>query len=150
MNFYEVGYYDWESSPITTLCHDKSFTRDEFNEILLQAYVKANDIVKKVHQEWFDEWLEDMIQKDEELDKDYIEDMKYKPDVSELNPKVVEILVSEYDFKYINIIQSFVPSYLSIIPRDGDPESSCELINLIRNRFLVVEERDKKLNKILK
>ena len=149
MNFYEVGYLDWESTPITTLCHDKSFTKDEFNEILLQAYVKANDILKKSHQEWFNDWLEDVIQKDQKLDPGYIDDMRYKPEVSELNHKVIDILLSEYGFKNISITQRFIPNN-STITNVENSGYKCELVDMIKNRFLVVEEIDNKLQKILK
>jgi hypothetical protein len=147
MNFYEVGYSDWEASPITTLCHDKEFTEEEFNEILLQAYVKANEQLKISHKEWFNEWLEEQIQADKELDEDYIEDMRYKPRVSEINYNVIEILINEFGFKNIDIKQKFIPFDSEIL---DESNTSCEYINLIRNRFLVVEERDKKLNKVLK
>lgn len=147
MNFYEVGYSDWESTPVTTLCHVEEFKTEEFNEILLQAYVKADIKLKKDHNEWFNEWLEEQIQSDKELDKDYIDDMRYQPRVSELNYNVIEILIEEYEFKHINITQKFIPSNLEILDEN---QTSCEHINSIRNRFLVVEERDKKLSKVLK
>jgi hypothetical protein len=147
MNFYQVGYSDWESTPITTLWHIEEFTTEEFNEILLQAYVKADIKLKKSHNEWFDEWLEDQIQADKELDKDYIGDMRYKPRVSELNYNVIDILIEEYGFQNINITQKFIPFDLEIL---DETQTSCEHINAIRRRFLVVEERDKKLNKVLK
>lgn len=147
MNFYEVGYSDWESTPVTTLCHAEEFTTEEFNEILLQAYVKADIKLKRDHNEWFNEWLEEQIQSDKELDKDYIDDMRYQPRVSELNYNVIEILIEEYEFKHINITQKFIPSNLEILDEN---QTSCEHINSIRNRFLVVEERDKKLSKVLK
>jgi hypothetical protein len=147
MNFYEVGYSDWESTPVTTLCHVEEFTTEEFNEILLQAYVKADIKLKKDHNEWFNEWLEEQIQSDKELDRDYIDDMRYQPRVSELNYNVIEILIEEYEFKHINITQKFIPLNLEILDEN---QTSCEHINSIRNRFLVVEERDKKLNKVLK
>jgi len=147
MNFYEIGYSDWEALPVTTLWHDEEFTTEEFNEILLQAYVKANEKLKISHKEWFDEWLEEKIQADKELDEDYIEDMRYKPRVSELNYNVIEILIKEHGFKNIDIKQKFIPFDSEIL---DESNASCEYINLIRNRFLVVEERDKKLNKVLK
>jgi hypothetical protein len=147
MNFYEVGYSDWEALPITTLCHDKEFTEEEFNEILLQSYVKANEQLKISHKEWFNEWLEEQIQADKELDENYVEDMRYKPRVSELNYNVIEILINEFGFKNIDIKQKFIPFDSEIL---DESNTSCEYINLIRNRFLVVEERDKKLNKVLK
>jgi hypothetical protein len=147
MNFYEIGYSDYESHPVTILCHDKKFTTEEFNEILLQAYVKANEELKIANKEWFDEWLEEKIQADKELDEGYIEDMRYKPRVSELNYNVIEILIKEHGFKNIDIKQKFIPFDSEIL---DESNTSCEYINLIRNRFLVVEERDKKLNKVLK
>lgn len=147
MNFYEVGYLYWDSSPITTLSHVDYFKEEEFNEILLQAYVKANDVLKSVHTDWFNDWLEEKIQAGKELDSDYIDDMRYKPRVSELNPVVIDILIKEWGFKKLNISQRFIPSDLEIL---DETQTSCEHINAIRRRFLVVEERDKKLNKVLK
>lgn len=147
MNFYEVGYSDWDSSAITTLCHVEEFKTEEFNEILLQAYVKADIKLKRDHNRWFNEWTEEQIQADKEIDKDYIYDMRYQPRVSELNYNVIEILIEEYEFKHINITKKFIPSNLEIL---DETQTSCEHINSIRRRFLVVEERDKKLSKVLK
>lgn len=73
--------------------------------------------------------------------------MRYQPRVSELNHNVIEILIEEYEFQNINITQKFIPSDLEIL---DETQTSCEHINSIRRRFLVVEERDKKLSKVLK
>lgn len=155
MFFYEIGYTTWDESPITILSHIKKFTKDEFNEFVLQAYVKANIIAKKQHNEWFDEWLENKIQNDEELDDDYIDDMRYSPTVSDLNRNVIDILIKEFGFKRLNIQVEFIPSDGSIpigntTKEPTDYNSSCDLLNLIKDRILIIEERDKKINKVLK
>lgn len=154
MFFYEIGYTSWDESPITTLSHSDKFATEEFDEILLQSYVKANSIAKKRHSDWFDEWLEDKIQKDEELDKDYLDDMRYNPNVTELNQIVIDILLKEYGFKKLKIQGDFIPvgSYITPenVPYGSDATSDCEKLNLIRKRITVIEERDKKINKVLK
>ena len=57
MNFYEVGYTTWEECPQIILSHDEVYTQDEFNEILLDAYVEVSKMEEVQHNEWYNEWL---------------------------------------------------------------------------------------------
>jgi hypothetical protein len=148
MFFYEIGYSGWDAKSISTLSHKKKFREDDFREILLKAYVIANEKTEKLHNDWFNDWLEEKVQSDTDIDSQLIEEMIYKPTTCELNQEVIDVLIRDFGFKRINITHKFIPNddYLTV----DDTNSDCDLVNMIRNRFLVTENRDKKINKILK
>lgn len=146
MNFYNIGYYDWEESPYTILAHNDKFSKSDFDEIVLKCYVIANDKLKLAHSEWFNEWLDDVISKDKNLDNDYINDMRYKPCVSELHNEVINTLKSDFNFFDINVQCSFSPTNsFDVLNDDSDDEDLMK----IKHRLTVVEKRDKKIKKIL-
>lgn len=146
--YYKLGYYDWEESPHIVLGHVNQFTESEFNEMVLQCYVLADEESRKNHENWFNEWLEEKIQADESIDEEYIEDMRYKPSISDLYNYAIEYMKNEFGFFELNISQSFIPSNSYNLL--DDENSDDEQLMMIRNRLLVVEKRNKKINNILK
>ena len=38
---YEIGYSDYEGNVTDTICHEKQFSRFEFDSIMVKAYAKA-------------------------------------------------------------------------------------------------------------
>jgi hypothetical protein len=154
MNFYEVGYTTWEECPQIILSHDEVYTKDEFNEILLDAYVEVNKIDEAKHNEWYlGEWQsEENKEKREELGEDWYD---YRPRVSSLYSGVLNYLVDKKGFKNLDIVASFSPSdNYDLVPRKdeelGDTEYIDDALVLLRQRFNTIEPRDKKIDDILK
>jgi hypothetical protein len=157
MNFYEVGYTTWEECPQIILSHEDVYTQDEFNEILLDAYVEVNKKEEANHNEWYlNEWQsEENKEKREELGEDWY---AYRPRVSSLYSGVLNYLVDKKGFKNLDIIASFSPSDNSdLVPRKGeeieeigDMEYVDDALVLLRQRFNTIEPRDKKIDDILK
>jgi hypothetical protein len=153
MNFYEVGYTTWEECPQIILCHEEVYTQDEFNEILLDAYVEVNKRQEKSHNEWYlGEWMkEENKQRREELPDDWY---AYQPRVSSLFSDVISYLTDEKGFKNLDTIASFCPSdNYDLVPKKGeelgDEEYADGALILLRQRFNTIEPRDKKIDDIL-
>jgi hypothetical protein len=153
MNFYGVGYTTWEECPQITLSHEEVYTQEEFNEILLDAYVEVNKRHEKSHNEWYlGEWQsEENKEKREELPDDWY---AYRPRVSSLFRDVLSYLTDEKGFKNLDVIVSFNPSdNYDLVPRKGEELDSMEYIDddliLLRQRFNTIEPRDKKIDDIL-
>jgi hypothetical protein len=154
MNFYEVGYTTWEECPQIILSHDEVYTQEQFNEILLDAYVEVNKIDEAKHNEWYlGEWQsEENKEKREELGEDWYD---YRPRVSSLYSGVLNYLVDKKGFKNLDIVASFSPSdNYDLVPRKdeelGDTEYIDDALTLLRQRFNTIEPRDKKIDDILK
>ncbi len=141
MYFYSIGYTDWEDCPHITLTHTVLYTQDEFNQILLDAYVDVSKISEKLHKEWYDTF-------NDENRKLY---HQYVPRIDNLYSGVIELLRKDYGFKDININAYFMPSNtISIISdEDGDPSDLSEENILLRDRFMKIESRDTKIKDIL-
>ena len=153
MNFYEVGYTTWEECPQIILSHDDLYTQDQFNEILLDAYVEVNKRQEKSHNEWYlGEWQsEENKEKREELPDDFY---AYRPRVSSLFSDVLSYLTEERGFKNLDTVASFSPSdNYDLVPRKeeeiGDTEYIDDALALLRQRFNTIEPRDKKIDDIL-
>lgn len=153
MNFYEVGYTTWEECPQIILSHDKVYTQDEFNEILLDAYVEVSKKDEATHNEWYlGEWQsEENKESREALGEDYY---AYRPSVSSLYSGVLDYLVSEKGFKNLDIVAGFSPSdNYDLVPRKGEDIRDTEYVDdalvLLRQRFNTIEPRDKKIDDIL-
>jgi hypothetical protein len=142
MFFYEIGYSDWESHNATTLWHHIEYEQDQFNQLVLDAYVKASKQKEIEHNEWFEDWVKS--EKDEYL----IDSARYKPSVSDLNHLVVDILISEHGFKNLNIKSSFIP-FESYDLKSEENKSDDEYVTLLKRRFGVVEKRDSIINNII-
>lgn len=147
--YYKLGYHDWEESPHITLAHIKQFTKSEFDEMVLQSYVFADEKLKLANKTWLDEWIDEKVSNDEKLDDDYIDDMKYRPSVGELYHEVINHMMSEYNFFELKIEQSFIPSNCYNLLNPEESDKSDEELMAIHHRLKVVEMRDKKLNKVL-
>ena len=154
MNLYEVGYTTWEECPQIILSHDKVYTKEQFNEILLDAYVEVSKKDEAEHNEWYlGEWQsEENKEKREELPDDWY---AYKPRVSSLYSGVLDYLVDKKGFKNLDIVASFSPSdNYDLIPRKdeelGDMEYADDALALLRQRFNTIEPRDKKIDDVLK
>ena len=153
MNFYEVGYTTWEECPQIILCHDELYTQDQFNEILLDAYVEVNKRQEKSHNEWYlGEWQsEENKKRREELPDDWY---AYQPRVSSLFSDVISYLTDEKEFKNLDTIASFCPSdNYDLVPKKGEELGDMEYVDgaliLLRQRFNTIEPRDKKIDDIL-
>ena len=153
MNFYEVGYTTWEECPQIILSHDKVYTKEQFNEILLDAYVEVSKKDEAEHNEWYlGEWQsEENREKRESLPEDWYD---YRPRVSSLYSGVLDYLVDKKGFKNLDIVASFCPSdNYDLIPRKGeeigDMECADDALTLLRQRFNTIEPRDKKIDDIL-
>ena len=154
MNFYEVGYTTWEECPQIILSHDKVYTKDEFNEILLDAYVEVSKKDEAEHNEWYlGEWQsEENKEKRESLPDDWYD---YRPRVSSLYSGVLDYLVDKKGFKNLDIVASFCPSdNYDLVPRKdeelGDMEYGDDALIMLRQRFNTIEPRDKKIDDILR
>lgn len=160
MFFYEIGYSDWEASPISVLWHPKQFTQKEFDEMVLDCYVKiskakeAEQLKWEVPEQEID--TEGLTEEEIETDKEYTKDLyKYYPRVSDLNSDVIELLINEYGFASPVISASFVADDTAdIVPRETSlrpfkEDIYCEKLKLLRERFNVIEPRDNKINGII-
>ena len=154
MNFYEVGYTTWEECPQIILSHEDVYTQDEFNEILLDAYVEVNKKEEANHNEWYlNDWmLEENKEKRESLPDDWYD---YRPRVSSLYSGVLNYLVDKKGFKNLDFIASFSPSdNYDLVPKKGEELGDTEYIDdalvLLRQRFNTIEPRDKKIDDVLK
>jgi hypothetical protein len=153
MNLYEVGYTTWEECPQIILSHDKVYTKEQFNEILLDAYVEVSKKDEAEHNEWYlGEWQsEENKEKRESLPDDWYD---YRPRVSSLYSGVLDYLVDKKGFKNLDIVASFCPSdNYDLIPKKGeelgDTEYVDDALGLLRQRFNTIEPRDKKIDDIL-
>lgn len=152
MNLYEVGYTTWEECPQIILSHDELYTQEQFNEILLDAYAEVNKRQEKSHNEWYlGEWKSEENKKmRESLGEDYY---AYRPRVSSLFSDVLSYLTEEKGFKNLDTVASFCPSdNYDLVPKKGEEfntEYADESLILLRQRFNVVEPRDKKIDDIL-
>lgn len=147
--YYKLGYHDWEESPHITLVHNKQFTKSEFDEMVLQSYVVADEKLKLANKTWLDEWVDEKVNNGENLDDDYIDDMKYRPSVGDLYQEVINHMISEYNFFEPKIEQSFIPSNCYDLLNPEKLDKNDEVLMAIHHRLKVVEMRDKKLNKVL-
>lgn len=143
--YYRLGYHDWEESPHITLAHNKKFSKSEFDEMVLQSYVVADEKMKRSHTEWFDDWL----QEEPSHDKDYIEDMMYKPSVSELYYECVDCMKSEYGFFELTLEHSFIPSNCYNLLNPEELDKNDEELMSIHHRLKVIENRDRKIKNVL-
>ena len=144
MFFYEVGYSSYEECPVRVICHEKQFTTEEFDEMILDCYVRES----KDAQSKQDEWLDNSPELSEE-DKNWY---RYRPSVSSLHTNVVKMLLDTYGFTEPKITSSFVISDTEdVIPSDDRDfrETYCDKLNKLRQRFNVIEPRDNKINDIL-
>jgi len=141
MYFYSIGYTDWEDCPHVTLTHTTLFTQDEFNQILLDAYVNVSKVREINLKNWTDKvkWI------DRDLKKEY---NIYKPRVDDLYSGVVDLLKSDYGFKDIVIDAYFMPTNISIMDENVPIEESYEN-KLLRERFCKIEVRDNKIKNLL-
>jgi hypothetical protein len=151
MFFYEVSYTTWEECPQTILSHDEVYTQEQFNEILLDAYVEVSRIEEVRHNEWYSEWLSsDDAKEDREIFGDDYN--KYRPSVGMLYSNVVDYLVKEKGFKHLEITSQFCPSdTYELVPTDEREfrDTEDEFVLMLRQRFNVIEPRDSKINDIL-
>lgn len=141
MYFYEIGYYDYESQPNTVLCHSKKFTPDEFNEMVLNCYVKSSKEAEKVHNEWKDRYPQD-----NQLEDHYIH--LFSPRVDDLYSRATAFMIIDYGFRYLDIVTSFQTETDDIIGDTFKSTGSAQL-EMLRRRFNVIEPRDNKINDIL-
>lgn len=144
MFFYEVGYSSYEECPVRVICHEKQFTTEEFDEMVLDCYIK----ISKIEETKQTEWLASETNLTEE-DKEWY---KYKPSVSSLFTNVYKLLLSDYGFTEPTITSSFVISDTEdIVVRDDRDfgETYCDKLKKLRQRFNVIEPRDNKINDIL-
>jgi hypothetical protein len=139
MYFYSIGYTDWEDCPHVTLTHTTLFTQDEFNQILLDAYVNVSKVEEIAHKKWLDTLTNRNLRKDYHI---------YKPKVDNLYSGVVKLLKSNYGFKDIAIDAHFMPSNISIMDENVPIEESYEN-KLLRERFCKIEVRDSKITNLL-
>jgi hypothetical protein len=144
MNFYEVGYSTWEECPQIVLSHDEVYTQEEFNEILLDAYVEVNKKKEAKHNEWY-------ISK---MSGEEVDLYDYRPSVSNLFSDVVDLLVNGRGFKYLDFTAHFSPSdNYDLVPRKdeepGETQYADEAFLMLRQRFNTIEPRDKKIDDIL-
>lgn len=151
MNFYEVGYTTWEECPQMILSHDEVYTKDQFNEILLDAYVEVSKIQEAKHNEWYLEWKSVENKKIEEFGEDFY---AYIPRVSSLYSGVLDYLVQEKGFKKLEIVASFTPSdKFDLVPIEGEELVDMKFIDddliMLIQRFNTIEPRDKKIDEII-
>lgn len=143
--FYEIGYSDYEASPIRTLCHDSQFTQDEFNEIVLTCYVKSSKKKEIKH----NEWLATAADEDDKVN------YKYYPRVGDLNSDVIDLMISDYGFVEPTISANFIADDTNdIVPQDRPfgrkfSDTYCDKLKLLRERFNVIEPRNNKINDII-
>lgn len=144
--FYEIGYSDYEASPVSTLCHVSEFTQDEFNEMVLNCHVKVSKEKEIKHNKWLDTQSED--------DKAHY---KYYPRVGDLSSGVIGLMISDYGFTEPTISASFVADDTAdIVPHEDSHrrasrfgDTYCDKLKLLRERFNVIEPRDNKIDDII-
>lgn len=144
MFFYEVGYSSYEECPIRVVCHHNQFTSDEFDEIVLDCFIRASKDEESKNIEW--------LNNSPELTEEDKEWYKYSPSVSSLYSNAYKILISEYGFTEPTITSSFVISDTEdVVPSDRRDfrETYCTKLTKLRQRINVIEPRDNKINDIL-
>jgi len=144
MFFYEVGYSSYEECPVRVICHEKQFTTEEFDEMILDCYVRESKDAQTKQNEW--------LSKETDLTEEDKEWYRYKPSVSSLFTNVHKLLLSDYGFTEPTITSSFVISDTEdIVARDDRDfrETYCDKLKKLRQRFNVIEPRDNKINDIL-
>jgi len=139
MYFYEIGYYDYECSPTTVLSHTEKFNKDEFDEMVLNCYVKASKEAERLHNEWTKRYPQE-----NQLYPIHL----YSPRVDDLYSRATTFMVSDYGFKYLDIVTSFQTETDEIIGETFTTTGS-EQLEMLRRRFNVIEPRDNKINDIL-
>jgi hypothetical protein len=152
MFFYEVGYSSWEECPIEVVCHSKEFTQDEFNEMVVNCYVKASNKQKATWDEH-----EKAYPSTRNNGKSYT--TFYHPRVDNLDRDVVVFLNEDYGFTLPIISARFIVTGTEdICPRnplddfhsnDEFRETSDPQLLMLRERFNVIEQRDEKINNII-
>jgi len=151
MFFYEVSYTTWEECPQTILSHKDKISQDDFNQIVLDAYVEVSKMEEVQHNEWYNEWL---LSEDAKEDIEIFGDNyhKYRPSVSMLYSNVVDYLVKDKGFKHLEITSQFCPSdTYELVPTEEREfrDTEDEFVLMLRQRFNVVEPRDDKINDVL-
>src|SRR5574343_743427 len=149
--YYESGYSDWESCPINTIAHTSEFSQEEFNQILLDCYVKADKLLSIKHLDWIEEFKKEEKVKGENID-DIDEMYPYKTRVSDMYEYVRDMLIKEYGFFEPKITASFVPDDTANIKtvKNKSSHSNCEFVKLLRDRFNITEIRNQKIDSINK
>lgn len=114
MNLYTIGHSDWDSWGTVTLQHKKLFTKEEFDDIVAEAHVKA--------------YLINLSK----LSKRTREEYDYYYNVDDFWEHVPQILIDDYNFQNINIVHQFnIKSMTSIISKEDKDEQ----MNLIREKY---------------
>lgn len=117
MNLYTIGHSDWESWGTVTLQHEKLFTKEEFNDIVADAHIKAYLI---------------NISK---LSKEIREEYDYYNNVEHFWEHVPQILIEDYGFQNITIVHNFYVNSMSSILEKEDHETHNEQMNLIHEKY---------------
>ena len=117
MNLYTIGHSDWESWGTTTLKHEKLFTKEEFDDIVADAHVKAYLISIS------------------ELSKETRAEYDYYNNVEHFWEHVPQILIDDYGFQNIIIAYNFCVSSMSSILEKEDHEVHNEQMELIRKKY---------------
>lgn len=147
MFYYEVGYSDWEASPIRVLCHTKQFTQSEFNEMVLNCHVKASKDKEAKQNDW--------LKNSPELTDEELRNYKYYPRVGDLHSDVVGLMETDYGFTEPTITANFIADDTAeIVPNENSlrpfkEDIYCDKLKLLRERFNVIEPRDNKINDII-
>lgn len=115
MNLYTIGHSGWDSWGTVTLQHKKLFTKEEFDDIVAEAHVKA------------------YIKSLDEFSKEQLEEYDYMHNIEYFYNTVPSILIKECGFQNINIVHQFnVNSMASIKKSKKDKD---EQMNLIRKKY---------------
>jgi hypothetical protein len=140
--YYEVGYSSYEECPNSTLCHVNLYTKDEFYKMVVDCFVLASNDDEKRWNKMEDDpsWTEE--------EKDMY---KYRPSITSLYSGVIYKMISEYGFYSPAITQTFcVSGDESIVVDQFYREINVdEELGLLRERFNIIEPRDKKISNII-
>jgi len=135
MFYYNVNYWSHEDSQKFILTHPKSFTQEEFNELVSDCYVEA--YLQHINSEEYLEQKEFETQFPEiYYDDDYESICFY-----ELLNFVVEILKTKFNFTEINPEISFTVFGWSSVNKDDWSDDSNKSNKLVRDKINNIKNR---------
>jgi hypothetical protein len=128
MNLYKINYYSYEDSSKFVLSHPKSFSQEEFDELVSDCYVEA--YLQYINSE---EYLEDKKYRKEHPERyDKDDERIYFDDLIKI---VVEILKTKFNFIEINPEISFTVFGWSSVNKDDWTDDSIKNNKLVRDKI---------------
>jgi len=119
MYIYEIGYWSMEECPVHTLCCEKQYSKEQFDELVSDCIIRV-----------FKQRSEDALKK-YRIEEIYLEDS-----VDYLYSDAIDILTKEFGFKSFEIHAKFIPfGWASIRDKSSWKNERDEQLNLITDKL---------------